>query len=53
MYEWGISTILGLLVVTLCVSVHGHVHHDIDEAVPVEKREELLRKWEQEVSEVC
>jgi hypothetical protein len=48
MYGWKASTVLGLLVASSSILAHGH-HHDKDEAIPVEKREELLQKWEQEV----
>jgi hypothetical protein len=48
---WKNALLLGLLV-TLGVrpaACHAH-HHDEFEIVPEDRREELLLKWEQEVS---
>lgn len=38
---------LGLL--ALAATAYAHAHHDHDEAIPDSVREELLKKWDQEV----
>ncbi|KAH8696079.1 putative agmatinase [Talaromyces proteolyticus] len=40
--------LLGLLALSNSVLGHSHHHDDTDEIVPEDKREELLKKWEQE-----
>lgn len=38
---------LGLL--ALAATAYAHAHHDHEEAIPDHVREELLKKWDQEV----
>ena len=42
---------LGLL--ALAATAYAHAHHDHDEAIPDTVREQLLKKWDQEVCVLC
>lgn len=49
---WKNALLLGLAALAGIRPALSHAHHDESDVVPEDKREELLQKWEQEVSKV-